>query len=94
VGVVERSIEEFESVGAAHVSGAGALSDPDLPVAELPVATNLRPEDIAGICASANPLREEPHPLVVGAVKRFGVVGLIGCAVGAGFTRWWRSRTR
>jgi len=49
----------------------------------------LQPEDIQGICA--NPLRDEPAPVIVGAVKRFGVVGLVACALGAGLARWWKS---
>ena len=38
-----------------------------------------------------NPLRDEPGPLAVGAVKRFGLVGLVSVAVGAGIARWWNS---
>jgi len=36
-------------------------------------------------------LRDEPSPLAVGAVKRFGLVGLVTVAVGAGIARWWNS---
>jgi hypothetical protein len=44
---------------------------------------------IEGICA--NPLREEPHPAVIRAVTRFGLVGLVACALGAAGARWWKS---
>ena len=36
-----------------------------------------------------NPLRDEPDAVVVEAVKRFGLVGLVVCAVGAALGRWW-----
>ena len=90
--VVERSIEEYslhETVEAANCGEAvaGTVSE-----AAGPVSRGLQPQDIAGICA--NPLSEEPHPAVVRAVTRFGIVGLMACALGAGFTRWWRSLTR
>ena len=42
---------------------------------------------------SANPFRDEPPPVVVDAVKRFGLVGLVVCAVGTGLVRWWHSKT-
>ena len=38
-----------------------------------------------------NPLRDEPDAVVVGAVKRFGLVGLVVCAVLAALERWWSS---
>lgn len=38
-----------------------------------------------------NPLRDEPDAAVVAAVQRFGVVGLVACAVGTGVARWWRA---
>ena len=37
--------------------------------------------------AIVNPLRDEPDPRIVGAVKRFGLVGLVVCAVLAGLAR-------
>jgi hypothetical protein len=88
---VERSAEEFtldEPIDASHGNEAvaDALSDS--------ASTGGRPfrrEDIEGICA--NPLRDEPQPVVVGAVKRFGLVGLVTCALGAGLLRWWHSLT-
>jgi hypothetical protein len=48
--------------------------------------------DLEKICA--NPLRDEPHPAQIRAVRRFGIVGLIGCALGAATARWWKSRFR
>jgi len=53
---------------------------------------SFRREDIEGICA--NPLRDDrPGPVIVGAVKRFGLVGLVTCALGTGLARWWYSVT-
>jgi hypothetical protein len=88
---VQRSAEEFsldEPIDASRGNEAlaGALSD-SASTAEL----HFRREDIEGICA--NPLRDEPHPVVVGAVRRFGLVGLVTCAVGTGLLRWWHSLT-
>ena len=37
--------------------------------------------EAARVCG--NPLRDEPEPVVIAAVKRFGLVGLAACAVGA-----------
>ena len=37
--------------------------------------------EAARVCG--NPLRDEPEPAVVAAVRRFGLVGLAACAVGA-----------
>jgi hypothetical protein len=82
---VERSAEQYslhESISAP--ARAAALSD-DASQRERPA----RHKDIVGICA--NPLRDEPHPAVVGAVKRFGLVALVACALGAGLLRWWKS---
>ena len=86
---VERSAVEFsldEPIDASHgnEAGAGALSDSANP-GECP----FRREDIERICA--NPLRDEPHPVLVGAVRRFGLVGLVTCAVCTGLLRWWHS---
>ena len=88
---VEQSVEQFslnEPIDASHMNEAvsEALSD-SATTAEQP----FRRADIEGICA--NPLREEPHPLLVGAVRRFGLVGLVTCAVGTGLLRWWYSLT-
>ena len=43
--------------------------------------------EAARVCG--NPLRDEPSPVVVAAVKRFGLVGLMVCAVSAWLGRWW-----
>jgi len=98
--VVERSVEEYslhEPIGAPHdhESAAGRLSEaahPDSPPDLRPDSGELQPKDLRGICA--NPFTDEPHPTVVSAVKRFGVVGLVACALGAGLTRWWKSLAR
>jgi hypothetical protein len=92
--VVEQSVEEYsldEPTGAQHSNelAAGALAD-EADAASRPDSQALQPEDIQGICA--NPLAEEPGPIVIGAVKRFGVVGLVACALGAAVARWWKSR--
>jgi hypothetical protein len=50
------------------------------------------PMEAAWICG--NPLWDEPDPVVVGALIRFGLVGLVVCAVLAGLGRWWSSMTR
>jgi hypothetical protein len=102
---VERSLEEYslhERIGAPHCrdSAVGELSEAGLPDSPPDCGPDLRPgsgqwqsEHLAGICA--NPFTDdEPHPTVVSTVKRFGVVGLMACALGAGLTRWWRSLAR
>ena len=48
--------------------------------------------EAARVCG--NPLRDEPDPVVVAAVKRFGLVGLMVCAVSAGLGRWWSTVAR
>jgi hypothetical protein len=47
-----------------------------------------------GTQINGNPLRDEPHPVVVNAVRRFGLVGLMGCALFAGAGRWLSSVIR
>jgi hypothetical protein len=91
--VVERSAAEYsldEPIGTpqGNETAAGRLSAHAGEDA-LPDSGRLQPEDIQGICA--NPLRDEPHPAIVGAVKHFGVVGLVVCALGAALARWWKS---
>jgi hypothetical protein len=91
MSVVERSVEEYslaEPIGVPHDSGA---TERDLSETADPGSRHLQPEDIEEICA--NPLRDEPHPAIVGAVKRFGLVGLVTCALGTGLMRWWKSLT-
>lgn len=41
--------------------------------------------------ASLNPLSDEPSEATIRAVQRFGVVGLVTCALGSGVLRWWKS---
>jgi hypothetical protein len=86
---VARSVEQFsldEPIGAStgHVSTAHA-------VAENAEKTERPFIDQATGTVCTNPLRDEPSPLAVGAVKRFGLVGLVTVAVGAGIARWWNS---
>jgi hypothetical protein len=105
IGVVKRSVAEYaldEPIGvplgnAAAVDGLVVVrlaeraypeSLPDSP----PDSETLQPADIQGICA--NPLRDEPPPALVAAVRRFGVVGLLAGALGTGAMRWWKSRSR
>ena len=42
----------------------------------------------------SNPLRDEPHPAVIAAVRHFGIVGLMASALGSGLMRWCRSLNR
>jgi len=91
--VVERSVEEYsldEPIGTPQ-GNQTAAGKPSAQVSQdaLPGSCRLQPEDIQGICA--NPLRDEPHPAIVGAVKHFGIVGLVACALGAALARWWKS---
>ena len=48
---------------------------------DIATAPSVAPMEAARVCG--NPLRDEPEPVVVAAVKRFGLVGLAACAVGA-----------
>jgi hypothetical protein len=85
---VERSIEEFRleepldpaqlGVDETHFDAAGA-----------PARVRGRPEIQA---FPGNPLRDEPSPASVAAVRRFGIVGLVTVALGAGLRRWWSFR--
>jgi hypothetical protein len=86
---VERLAEKYslhEPIGAPQARET-APSD-----GASPGERRFRHEDIEGICA--NPLRDEPHPAVVGAVKHFGLVGLVACALGAALLRWRKSPPR
>jgi hypothetical protein len=93
--VVERSVEEYsldEPISAVLNTHAQHAGTEDVPQHEGPEelgVSSAREQPI-----SVNPLRDEPSPLVIGAVKRFGAVGLVACALGSGLTRWWRSMTR
>jgi len=95
VGRVERAAEEIsleELIDADHQHEVGAATSLDsYPPHELP-NRDLAPRNLEGICV--NPLRDEPTALEVGAVKRFGLVGLIGCALWAAVVRGWKSLVR
>ena len=83
---MERSAEEFpldQPIDTSHVNDGAAET--------IPAERSFRREDIEGVCT--NPLHDEPHEVIVGAVKRFGLVGLIVCAVGAAMLRGWHSLT-
>lgn len=82
----EFSLDEPIDASQGNEAVAGALSD-----GAKPGRRPFRHEDIEGL--RVNPLRDEPHPLVIGAVTRFGLVGLVTCAVGTGLLRWWHSLT-
>jgi hypothetical protein len=84
---LERAAEELsldEPIDAHHQHEVGAES----PAEALPPRVLPR-QDLERLCA--NPLRDEPHPLQVGTVRRFGFVGLVACAIGAAVNRWIRS---
>ena len=81
----EISLDEPIDAHLQHEVGAEAPAD-NFP------AGGLARRDLERICA--NPLRDEPHPLEIGTVRRFGLVGLIACALWAPVVRWWRSRAR
>jgi hypothetical protein len=86
---VERSVEQFsldEPIGDSHERENDADRSADS--AETAEQPFLR--DATGALCT-NPLRDAPDPVVVGAVKRFGVVGLVTVAVGTGIARWWNS---
>ena len=73
------SADEFESganAGVTHRSNPCLNEDPN--------------GDICTVICS-NPLRDEPSPVVIGAVRQFGVIGLVACALGAALIRWWTS---
>jgi hypothetical protein len=93
--VVERSVEEYsldEPIGTPHGNETAADRSGQVSQDVRPDSCGLQPEDIQGICA--NPLRDEPHPALVSAVKHFGVVGLVAGALGAALARWWKSGAR
>jgi hypothetical protein len=86
---VERLLEEYaldEPLDTVRGAGSAAEALPGSAAKQTPPFVR---EDIQGICV--NPLRDEPAPLVVSAVRRFGVVGLVACALGAALLRWYRS---
>jgi hypothetical protein len=86
---VERSAEEYslaEPIGDSHAHERAADTAADTAdTAERPFVH----EETGTVCT--NPFRDEPSPIAVGAVKRFGLVGLVTVAVSAGIARWWNS---
>ena len=86
---VERSVEEFsldEPIGPSPGREIAHAAAPDL--ADTRETSFIR-EETGTVCT--NPLRGEPSPVAIGAVKRFGLVGLMTYAVSAGIARWWNS---
>jgi len=76
--VVDRSIYEY-SIDEPMAAPQGIGADADtLPE---PMGTG-----------SAHPLRQEPSAVAIGTVKRFGVVGLVACALSSAVARCWRTR--
>ena len=87
---VERSAEEFSLDGPIETSQEDVAD-----AAPLDVDTAQRPyihEGTRPVCT--NPLRDEPSPVAIGTVKRFGLVGLVTVAVSSGIARWWNSLSR
>jgi hypothetical protein len=88
---VERAVEELsidEPIDARHQYGRAPESHPD-------VLFRQREFQSDGVEAiRVNPLCEEPHPAAIRAVKRFGLVGLVACALAAAGARWWKSLPR
>jgi hypothetical protein len=92
IRVVEDSLEGCslaEPIEVSRGNDAAALSLSDATGLD---AEHSGAEDIAAFLA--NPLREDPETLVIGATQRFGVVGLVACALGTGLSRWCRSLVR
>jgi hypothetical protein len=52
---------------------------------EIATARAVAAMEAARVCG--HPLRDEPAPIVVAAVKRFGLVGLMVCAANAWLVR-------
>jgi len=89
---VERSAEEFSldaPIGTSHGHEHAVDAAPDnADTAERPYIH----EEPDTVCT--NPLRDEPSPIAIGAVKRLGLVGLVTYAVGVGIARWWNSLSK
>ena len=86
---VERSAEEYsleQPIGDSHAHGRAADAVAD---AADTAERRFIHDETGTVCT--NPFRDEPSPLAVGAVKRFGLVGLVTVAVGSGIARWWNS---
>jgi len=86
---VERSAEEYpldEPIGGSNVHERSADAAADTTdTAERPFIH----EETGTVCT--NPLRDEPSPIAIGAVKRVGLGGVVTVAVGAGIARWRNS---
>jgi hypothetical protein len=90
-GYLERAAEEIsidEPIDARHQHEVAA--QPHRGDAYEP--RRLQSSDLVGF--RVNPLHEEPDAATIQAVRRFGVVGLVACALGAAVARWWKSRAR
>jgi hypothetical protein len=89
--VVDQSVAEYsladEPIGA--VDGEQAVGERGLSDSAAARPQAVQHPGLEGVCV--NPLREEPHPAIIAAVRRFGVVGLVACALGAACARGWRS---
>jgi hypothetical protein len=89
---VERSVEEFAldgPIGTSHAdehADDAAAGSPDTAERSYIHAKN------APVCT--NPFRDEPSPVAIGTVKRLGLVGLVGYAIGTGIARWWHSLSK
>jgi hypothetical protein len=84
----------FVDARTARAVGQGArggrvLSSDDLREDALRRENAAQRENIA-----TNPFRDEPHPAMVTAVKRFGIVGLIAGALVSAALRWWKVLAR
>ncbi len=89
---VERSAEPFaldERIGTSHDHDSSATAS-----AQIGENTEIASAAQEAGVVCANPLRDEPSALAVGAVRRFGLVGLVSIAIGAGIARWWNSFSR
>jgi hypothetical protein len=77
---------------ARDLVAAGSVRLTAGPAPRPKMMAHVAPTEAARVCG--NPLRDEPDPVVVAAVKRFGLVGLVVCAVSAGLGRWWSTVAR
>ena len=91
--VVNRSVAEYslddEPIGA--VDGEQAVDERRLSDSAAARPRAVQHQGLEGICV--NPLCEEPHPAIIAAVRRFGVVGLVACALCTACVRRWKSLT-
>jgi hypothetical protein len=91
----ERTADDFQLEGARRVAPASRAATRWRSAAlPLPVPTRSYDKVPGKRPFSVNPLREEPTPMVIGAVSRFGLSGLIVCALSTGVTRWIKQLRR